>query len=46
MATLLANRRPRLDADRLTRWLDQVAAGPILLAATIVALVTTIARVS
>jgi hypothetical protein len=44
MATEFANRRPRLDADGLARWLDQVAAGPILLAVTIVALVTTIAR--
>ena len=45
MATLFAN-RPRLDADGVSRWLDQVAAGPILLAVTIVALVATIARVS
>ena len=36
----------RLDANTLVRWLDQVAAGPLLLAATIVGLVTTIARVA
>lgn len=36
----------RLDADPLVRWLDRVAAGPMLLAATIVGLVATIARVA
>ena len=46
MATVFANRRPRLDADGLSQWLDQVAAGPLMLAVTIVALVATIARVS
>ena len=35
-----------LDTNPLVRWLDQVAAGPLLLAATIVGLVTTIARVA
>ena len=46
MATPFVNRRPRLDASPLARWLDQVAAGPILLAVTIVGLATTIARVA
>lgn len=44
MATTLANRRPRFDADRLARWLDEIAAGPIVLAAVIVAMVATIVR--
>lgn len=44
MANEFAN--ARLDANSLVRWLDRVAAGPMLLAATIVGLVATIARVA
>ena len=44
MATRFANRRPRLDTDGVARWLDDMAAGPILLALTVVALVATIVR--
>ena len=46
MGNPLANRRPHLAVDSMVRWLDEVAAGPILLAVTIVATVATIARLA
>jgi hypothetical protein len=46
MATPFANTRPRLAVDAVARWLDEVAAGPIMLAIAIVATVATIVRIS
>lgn len=46
MTTGFANRCPRLDADGLAQWLDEIAAGPIMLAIVIVTMVATIVRVA